>query len=225
MHIPQPPSPTPPPSLHARQLNLHILTQTLIRPSTTIITTITLGTIDPASTETTPAAAAVPPPVTTHHHGGLSGGQIGAILGSVVGIVVLLLIIGFCYVGRRRMPITYDEETEYKHKYKKQTHSDKAGSSSSSSSQRNKGRGKGSRTTRGVYGYDYTEEEAAYYTAAPVRSKKKASSSSKKKNKDASVQEPAPAVVAERIPGGPKYPTYRAIPISNPRNPQIWRTG
>ncbi|OTA01368.1 hypothetical protein A9Z42_0016730 [Trichoderma parareesei] len=221
MHIPQPPSPTPPPSLQARQLDFHILTQTLIRPSTTIITTITLGTINPTSTEST--AAAVPLPVTSHHHTGLSGGQIGAILGSVVGIVVLLLIIGFCYVGRRRMPITYDDEKEYKYKDKRQTHHD---NDVGTSQKKKKAKGKGSRATRGVYEYDYTQEEAVYYTEAPIKSMKKSSSSSSKKKKNgATVQEPDPAVVAERIPGGPRYPTYRAIPISNPRNPQIWRTG
>ncbi|KEY72476.1 hypothetical protein S7711_05151 [Stachybotrys chartarum IBT 7711] len=30
-----------------------------------------------------------------------------------------------------------------------------------------------------------------------------------------------PPPVAERIPGGPRYPTYRAIPIPNPRNPRV----
>lgn len=34
------------------------------------------------------------------------------------------------------------------------------------------------------------------------------------------IQRPPP--VAERIPGGPRWPTYRAIPIPNPRNhPQV----
>ncbi|KAL6867125.1 hypothetical protein J3F83DRAFT_740069 [Trichoderma novae-zelandiae] len=216
MHIPLAPSPTTPPSLQIRQLGFHILTQTLVRPSTTIVTTITLGTIEPASTET---IAAVPLPVPAHHHSGLSGGQLGAILGSVVGVVVLLLIIGFCYVGRRRMPMTYDDEKEYKYKYKNQTHGH------SSDHKKKKAKGKGSRTTRGAYEYEYTEEEAAvYYTKPPTKSKRKSSSSSKKTS-GATVQEPAPAVVADRIPGGPRYPTYRAIPISNPRNPQIWRTG
>ncbi|VTT61097.1 unnamed protein product [Fusarium fujikuroi] len=31
------------------------------------------------------------------------------------------------------------------------------------------------------------------------------------------VQFPSPVVQREQIPGGPKYPTYRAIPIPNPR--------
>ncbi|UKZ76985.1 hypothetical protein TrVFT333_004701 [Trichoderma virens FT-333] len=185
------PAPTEAPSLEIRQLDFHILTQTLIRASTTIVTTITLGTIEPVATET---IAVVPLPV-SHHHG-LSSGQIGAILGSVVGVVVLLLIGGFCYVGQRRMPITYEEE-EKKKKTKKK------GSSSS-------------RTTRGIY--EYTEE-AVYYV--PPRRK----SSSRRASVVVQVQEPEVAVVTERIPGGPKFPTYRAIPISNPRNPQIWRSG
>ncbi|KAL7791554.1 hypothetical protein V8C37DRAFT_141916 [Trichoderma ceciliae] len=185
-----PPAPTEAPStLHIRQNEFHILTQTLIRPSTTITTTLTLGTIEPVATST---IAVVPLPV-SHHHG-LSGGQIGAILGSIVGVVVLLLIVGFCYVGSRRVPITYEEEKEEK-KRKKQ------------------GRGS-TRNTRGVH--EYTEE-TVYYT--PPRRK----SSSRKVS--VSVQTPAPAVVSERIPGGPKFPTYRAVPISNPRNPQNWRSG
>ncbi|KAL7943353.1 hypothetical protein V8C42DRAFT_105091 [Trichoderma barbatum] len=185
MHLP--PAPTEAPSLQFRQVDFHILTQTLIRASTTITTTITLGTIEPVATET---IAIVPLPV-SHHHG-LSGGQIGAILGSVVGVVVLLLIVGFCYVGRRRMPITYEDE-------KKKTKKKRSGSSS---------------RTRDIY--EYTEE-AVYY----VPSRKKSSS----RRVSVTVQEPAPVVVAERIPGGPKFPTYRAIPISNPRNPQVWRSG
>jgi hypothetical protein len=30
-----------------------------------------------------------------------------------------------------------------------------------------------------------------------------------------------PPPVAEMVPGGPRYPTYRAIPIPNPRNPPV----
>ncbi|KAH6606970.1 hypothetical protein Trco_006123 [Trichoderma cornu-damae] len=184
-----PPAPTEAPSpLHIRQNEFHIITQTLIRPSTTITTTITLGTIEPVATST---IAVVPLPV-SHHHG-LSGGQIGAILGSVVGVVVLLLIVGFCYVGSRRMPITYEEEKVEKRKKRK---------------------GGGTRTTRGIY--EYTEE-AVYYTTP------KGKSSSRKDT--VYVQTPDPVVISERIPGGPKFPTYRAVPIANPRNPQIWRTG
>ncbi|KAL7904703.1 hypothetical protein GGI35DRAFT_462437 [Trichoderma velutinum] len=189
MLLPPAPAPTEAPSLQNRQIDLRILTQTVIRASTTIVTTITLGTIEPVATET---IAIVPLPV-THH--GLSGGQIGAILGSVVGVVVLLLIVGFCYVGRRRMPITYEEEIKETKKKKKRRSS--------------------SRTTRGIY--QYTEEDIYY-----VPSRKK--SSSRRASVKVEVQEPAAAVVAERIPGGPKFPTYRAIPISNPRNPQVWRS-
>ncbi|KAH0528154.1 hypothetical protein TsFJ059_003052 [Trichoderma semiorbis] len=189
---PAPPDPTEAPSLQNRQIDFRILTQTVVRASTTIVTTITLGTIEPVATET---IAVVPLPV-THHHG-LSGGQIGAILGSVVGVVVLLLIVGFCYVGRRRMPITYEEETKETKKTKR------------------KRRRSSSRTTRGIY--QYTEEDIYYI---PTRKK----SSSRRASVKVEVQEPAAAVVTERIPGGPKFPTYRAIPISNPRNPQVWRS-
>ncbi|KAL6691660.1 hypothetical protein J3F84DRAFT_386120 [Trichoderma pleuroticola] len=190
MLLPPVPAPTEAPSLQNRQIDFRILTQTVIRASTTIVTTITLGTIEPVATET---IAVVPLPA-THHHG-LSGGQIGAILGSVVGVVVLLLIVGFCYVGRRRMPITYEEETKTTKKKKRRS---------------------SSRTTRGIY--QYTEEDIYY---APSRKK----SSSRRASVKVEVQEPEAVVVTERIPGGPKFPTYRAIPISNPRNPQVWRSG
>jgi hypothetical protein len=36
------------------------------------------------------------------------------------------------------------------------------------------------------------------------------------------IRRPPPA--AERVPGGPRYPTYRAIPIPNPRNPAVRHT-
>jgi hypothetical protein len=187
MHLP--PSPTEAPSpLNIRENEPYIFTQTIIRPSTTFVTTITLGTIEPVTTST---AAVVPLPI-SHHHG-LSGGQIGAILGSVVGVVVLLLIVGFCYVGSKRTPDTYEEEKVKKRKRRssRSTHS-----------------------TRGIY--QYTEEDVYY---APPKRK----SSTRKVS--VSVQTPAPAVISEKIPGGPKFPSYRAIPISNPRNPQIRRTG
>ncbi|KAJ4268906.1 hypothetical protein NW762_002977 [Fusarium torreyae] len=34
------------------------------------------------------------------------------------------------------------------------------------------------------------------------------------------VQFPPPVAQREQIPGGPKFPTYRAIPIPNPRRPE-----
>ncbi|KAH8123360.1 hypothetical protein FP744_10005570 [Trichoderma asperellum] len=184
-----PPTPTEAPSpLNLRQQL--ILTQTVVRPSTTFVTTITFGAIEPAATST---AAAIPVPI-SHHHG-LSGGEIGAILGSVVGVVVLALIIGFCYVGNKRTAAANEEEKVKKRK-RRNSHSTRS-------------------STHGVY--QYSEEDVYYYTAP----KKKSSS----KKASVSVQTPAPAVVSERIPGGPKFPSYRAIPISNPRNPQIRRTG
>ncbi|KAL7920186.1 hypothetical protein ACQKWADRAFT_165606 [Trichoderma austrokoningii] len=170
-----------------------VLTQTIIRPSTTFITTITFGTAEPAATSNT-ATVPVPVPVSHHHHG-LSGSQIGAILGSVVGVVVLVLIIGFCYVGNKKSTVAYEEEEKVKKRKRRHSHSTRSSS-------------------HGVY--QYAEEDVYYYTAP----KKKSST----KKTSVSVQTPAPAVVTERIPGGPKFPSYRAVPISNPRNPQIRRT-
>lgn len=188
MHLP--PTPTKAP-LNIRQ-DL-ILTQTIIRPSTTFVTTITFGATEPAATTST--VAVVPVPI-SHHHNGLSGAQIGAILGSVVGVVVLALIIGFCYVGKKKATVTYEEEEKVKKKKRRNSHSTRS-------------------STHGVY--QYAEEDVYYYTAPRKKSSTKKAS--------VSVQTPAPAVVSERIPGGPKFPSYRAIPISNPRNPQIRRTG
>ncbi|KAF5021265.1 hypothetical protein F66182_6663 [Fusarium sp. NRRL 66182] len=34
------------------------------------------------------------------------------------------------------------------------------------------------------------------------------------------VQYPRPVVQREQVPGGPKFPTYKAIPIANPRRPE-----
>ncbi|KAL6909234.1 hypothetical protein GGI43DRAFT_394898 [Trichoderma evansii] len=184
-----PPTTTEAPSpLNVRQQL--VLTQTIVRPSTTFVTTITFGAIEPVATNT---IAAVPVPISNHH--GLSGGQIGAILGSVVGVVVLALIIGFCYVGNKRNAVTYEEEKVKKRK-RRNSHS--------------------TRSSSHVV-YQYAEDDAYYYTTP----KKKSST----KKASVSIQTPAPAVVSERIPGGPKFPSYRAIPISNPRNPQIRRTG
>ncbi|KAK1249661.1 hypothetical protein MKX08_009664 [Trichoderma sp. CBMAI-0020] len=186
MHLP--PTPTKAP-LNIRQ-DL-VLTQTIIRPSTTFVTTITFGATEPAATTST--VDVVPVPIS--HHDGLSGGQIGAILGSVVGVVALALIIGFCYVGKKKTAVAYEEEEKVKKRKRRNSHSTRS-------------------STRGVY--QYAEEDVYYYTAP----RKKSSS----KKASVSVQTPAPAVVSERIPGGPKFPSYRAIPISNPRNPQIRRT-
>lgn len=185
-----PPAPTEAPSpLNIRQEL--VLTQTVVRPSTTFVTTITFGATEPVATNT---IATVPVPISQHH--GLSGGQIGAILGSVVGVVVLALTIGFCYVGKKKTAVAYEEEEKVKKRKRRNYHSTRS-------------------SRHGVY--QYAEEDVYYYTAP----RKKSST----KKAGVSVQTPAPAVVSERIPGGPKFPSYRAIPISNPRNPQIRRTG
>ncbi|KAL7902966.1 hypothetical protein HDV63DRAFT_362736 [Trichoderma sp. SZMC 28014] len=187
MHLPAAPT---------KALNIRqdlILTQTVIRPSTTFVTTITFGASEPAAT--TDTVAAVPVPI-SHHHNGLSGAQIGAILGSVVGVVVLALIIGFCYIGKKKATVAYEEEEKVKKRKRRNSHS----------------------TRSSIHGvYQYAEEDVYYYTAPRKKSSTKKAS--------VPVQTPAPAVVSERIPGGPKFPSYRAIPISNPRNPQIRRTG
>ncbi|KAK2616528.1 hypothetical protein QQS21_000571 [Conoideocrella luteorostrata] len=56
-----------------------------------------------------------------------------------------------------------------------------------------------------------------YTTISPSSSSSSSSRHSKKHRSKKHPRRPPP--VAERIPGGPKYPTYRAIPIPNPREP------
>ncbi|KAK5989727.1 hypothetical protein PT974_07986 [Cladobotryum mycophilum] len=183
------PETTPAPvadSLEIRQA-FRVVTQTLIRQSTTITTTLTLGSEIPTSSPaplTTPTAAPPPPAAHHHHHPHLTGGQVAGILCGVIGLVVILLIVGIFYINTSRLPITYEPEKDNK--------SQRTNPSS----------------------YRYVEE--IYYTS---RKKKKRRSSSSVEP----LQRPPPVV--ERVPGGPKFPTYRALPISNPRNPQAWRVG
>ncbi|KAK0631129.1 hypothetical protein B0T17DRAFT_241240 [Bombardia bombarda] len=90
-----------------------IITQIITRPTTTIITYVTLGNgpVDP-----TAAAAAPPPPPPpepsptdttvvepTSSSPGLSSAQIGAILGAVFGAIVILLIACYCVSLQRRL--------------------------------------------------------------------------------------------------------------------------
>lgn len=152
-----------------------------------------------------PSATAAPPTDTNINsradiygsHNGLTNAQIGAVIGSIIGFTLLVLIIIFCAISRRRA-----QRRRYRHRY----HYDRSSSGSSSSGGGSEYRGRPvrkppvARVRRNVTVVDRDGWEGGYAThAGGVRER-------------------------ERIPGGPKWPTYRAIPIPNPRkNPNLRR--
>ncbi|KAJ0166357.1 hypothetical protein CTA2_7589 [Colletotrichum tanaceti] len=102
---------------------VHVITQTIYRPSTTFVTYVTLGSGPPTSTSNPdrgndpaepppPAAAAASPtanvrdPPPDRSSGSLSSVQIGGILGGIVAFVAIALIAWFCVSQkpRRRPP-------------------------------------------------------------------------------------------------------------------------
>jgi hypothetical protein len=99
------PLPTPA-SLAARD---RVITQTLVRQSTTFITYVTLGGAPPnPDPQPAPPPPPPPPPSTSRaptiygSDGSLTSAQIGAILGSVIAFVALVLVGWFCLTGIRR---------------------------------------------------------------------------------------------------------------------------
>ncbi|GJD05315.1 hypothetical protein ColKHC_14140 [Colletotrichum higginsianum] len=112
------------------EMVVHVITQTIYRPSTTFVTYVTLGSGPPTSNsdrgnpaEPPPAAASPtvarePPP--DRSSGSLSSVQIGGILGGIVAFVAIALIAWFCVSQkpRRRPPPViwwysdYDSSTE-----------------------------------------------------------------------------------------------------------------
>ncbi|KAL0932359.1 uncharacterized protein CTRU02_213312 [Colletotrichum truncatum] len=104
--------------LSARQddSGVHVITQTIRRPTTTFVTYVTLGPGEPTpipgndTPEPPPAvtpAVAAPPP--SRGSGSLSSVQIGAILGGVVAFVAIGLIAWYCMmVNNERRRYYYD---------------------------------------------------------------------------------------------------------------------
>lgn len=87
---------------------IHVITQTIYRPSTTFVTYVTLGSGPPTSysdgdpAEPAPPASSTPaPPPPSRSSGSLSSVQIGAILGGVVAFVAIALIAWFCATQNR----------------------------------------------------------------------------------------------------------------------------
>ncbi|KAK1962379.1 hypothetical protein LY78DRAFT_255894 [Colletotrichum sublineola] len=92
-------------SVAARQedAEIHVITQTIYRPSTTFVTYVTLGTSyadgHPAEPPP-PASPTVAPPPPDRSSGSLSSVQIGAILGGIVALVAIVLIAWYCVSQR-----------------------------------------------------------------------------------------------------------------------------
>lgn len=161
------------------------------------------------TTNGNPSATAAPPTDTNidaradiysgGSHNGLTHGQIGAIIGSIVGFTLFVLLLLCCSINRRR-----EQRQRYRHRY----HYHERSSSGSSSSGGSEYRGRpvrkppAARMRRNVTVVDRDgvwDDGHGGYAGGWKRER-------------------------ERIPGGPKWPTYRAIPIPNPRkNPNLRR--
>lgn len=136
-------------------------------------------------------------------HNGLSNAQIGAIIGSVIGFTVLVLLAIFCVMNRRRAE---RRRRRRERRYYEGNWTESSGSSSSGgkASLREEGVRKPpvARVRRNVTVVDRDQQGWDGYA------------------RDGRMREQE----RERIPGGPKWPTYRAIPIPNPRrNPNLRR--
>ncbi|UNI23966.1 hypothetical protein JDV02_009751 [Purpureocillium takamizusanense] len=177
----------------------HVFTQTLTRPATTLVTLVTLGSSTPTTVTTSsssssspssdPAATSLVVPDNNGKHG-LSSVQLGAILGSIAAVVVIVIVAGICLANK----------TPPRHKRHTYVYQDWGGTAGDSSSSSSGGGGGGS------YGSSSTS------SSSTGRSKNK-----KKKPKPKGPKRPPHA--PELIPGGAPYPTYKAVPISNPRKP------
>ncbi|KAH7162174.1 hypothetical protein B0J13DRAFT_535329 [Dactylonectria estremocensis] len=186
-------------SIAARQ-EVHVITQTLTWAHTTFTTHVTLGGSQPTDDSTTVA--------TTHHesNGGLTNAQIGAIVGSVVGVFVLVMII-LCCCRREPPPPS-------------RRHGDRRSYGSYSSSYFTDDtpepwppKGQYRRTPKPM-----TPRPMMPAQPMPAQFMPPMTPRSTRSHRSF-VQRPPPVV--ERIPGGPKFPTYRAIPIPNPRRPTV----
>lgn len=91
-----------------------VITQTIVRPTTTFTAYVTLGSgppgpgsphVPPTTSVWQPAPTIVPAAPTSSSSSQLTSEQIGAILGSVFGFILLLLILCTCLSLRRRRRI------------------------------------------------------------------------------------------------------------------------
>ncbi|KAG9259129.1 uncharacterized protein F5Z01DRAFT_642393 [Emericellopsis atlantica] len=140
--------------------------------------------------------AVVPAPVVLRIRGtsdGLTDRDAAAIAGSVVGSIIAILLMIFCCIKWTRYQSEIRRVNRRRHRSSSAFTSSSSSSSSSTSSEDRE------RPIRGV----------------PVRPPPRAARPPPVRVSQ-SVRESVR--VSERIPGGPRYPTYKAIPIPNPRN-------
>ncbi|KAM6540263.1 hypothetical protein FALCPG4_001986 [Fusarium falciforme] len=232
------------PHFKAIRQEAQVITQTVVLPSTTYTTYVTLG-VD-----------ATDRPVVTSHHSnpnGLTDTEIGIIVGTVVGVFIILMIVIRCCLrsGRvndihfvppgRRMP--HSKRCSYGSSYMSDGYSEAMGEVR---------RGKTPQGqpppqqwtqpmpqtywTQPTQGYWPHQAQQEYYYPPPPPPKSHASKTPKKRKSQpvqgegrwvrtipvptTNLQFPPPVIDREQVPGGPKIPTYRAIPIANPNKPQ-----
>lgn len=135
------------------------------------------------------------------HHNGLTNAHIGAIIGSIIGFTLIVLILIFCAVNRRK-----EQRRRYRHRYHHERSSSDSSTSGGSSYSFYRGRG----GVRKPPSAKTRRSAAAAVDGERVWHEGYAGGGKMGER--------------ERIPGGPKWPTYRAIPIPNPRrNPNLRR--
>ena len=161
----------------------------------------------PTDTNTEPTGAPNPENNIYGGHNGLSSAQIGGIVGALVGFTVLVLLILYCAINRRRE----QRRRRHRRRYQQQRYVSSSSSSSEDSSY-----------------LDYTSSSASS-SVPPVKPLPKAKTKHHSHHshshrhqpgkKKVRIVEKTPRGPRERIPGGEKFPAYRAIPVPNPREP------
>ncbi|KAJ4329490.1 hypothetical protein N0V84_000125 [Fusarium piperis] len=235
------------PHFKAIRQEAQVITQTVVLPSTTYTTYVTLG-VD-----------ATDRPVVTSHHSnpnGLTDAEIGIIVGTVVGVFIILMIAIRCCLrsGRvndihfvppgRRMP--HSKRCSYGSSYMSDGYSEHMGEVRPGKSPQ--GQPPPQQWThpmpqtywpqpaQGYWPQQAPQEYWNYAPPAPPPPKSHAGKTSKKRRNQpvygegrwvrtipvptTNLQFPPPVIDREQVPGGPKIPTYRAIPIANPNKPK-----
>ena len=207
--------------LEARQ-EVHVITQTITLPSTTFTTHVTLGTI--AAETDSPQAPG------SHDDNHLTNAQIGAIVGSILGVFILVLLVIFCCLRQRRVKVVPAPKS-YRDSYSSYSTRASYGGPirvnpvrvepvivepvvvEQPSPPRPPSRGywggyRRERRHRSRRHREYMPEPipSGEYTR-PIP------------NPYAPPPMPPPPAAEGLIPGAPKRPTYRAIPIPNPNKP------
>lgn len=142
-----------------------------------------------APTSSSPAADGEEPPATSHP--GLTDGQVGAIAGAVAAFVLVVIFTILCVVHRRK------ERARLARSHRRHRHA-AAAAAAAAVQDYEKG------------GDDYYDTTPLPQPPPPVKKPRRA--------KIKPVVEPADDEEPDYIPGGPKYPTYRAVPPTDPRN-------